>query len=200
MDYMDGGTLSDSRSFSESSLALIAKQVLKGLEYLRANNIAHLDIKPSNLLVDSDFNVKISDFGVSMIVKDREDVKRACSVGTSGYMSPERLDSSRYECDKDDVYAGDVWSLGVTLLELFVGYYPFCCCSEEEEKKPMSLMEIVVLLFVDDDDRLESLCRPEGASEEFVEFIKCCLEKNPKKRWTVSQLLLHPFLMNRSSI
>ncbi|KAH7570386.1 hypothetical protein JRO89_XS05G0098400 [Xanthoceras sorbifolium] len=198
MEYMDAGTLdavlkTNGRPFSESSLVHIAYQVLKGLQYLHACNIVHLDIKPSNLLVDKDLNVKIADFGASKIMHFHETNKpNSCDwtyVGTYAYMSPERLEySCRY--DPKYVYAGDVWSLGVTLLELFVGHFPFF----PPEKKP-SWMDLVLMTCVG-----EPPCVPkELASDEFVSFIKCCLEKDPSKRWTASQLLSHPYVSRLGS-
>ncbi|XP_031268406.1 mitogen-activated protein kinase kinase 9-like [Pistacia vera] len=188
MDHMDAGTLGSllktNGPFSKSSIAHIAYQVLNGLQYLHAGNIVHLDIKPSNLLVDKRLNVKIADFGVSQIVHEHETPKSFCSyVGTYAYMSPERLDSSRY--DPKYVYAGDVWSLGVTLLELCVGHFPFF----PPEKKPSWMEVALVTCFGEPTSNI-----PETATGEFLSFIKCCLEKEPGKRWTVLKLLSHPFV------
>ncbi|TXG56172.1 hypothetical protein EZV62_017485 [Acer yangbiense] len=195
MEYMDGGTLDTRRSFSESSLAHIAYQVLKGLEYLHACKIVHLDIKPSNLLVDRDLNVKIADFGVSKIISYVHGSDNYCDsadVGTYAYMSPERLDRDSCRYDPKYVYAGDVWSLGVTLLELFVGHFPFF----PPEKKSISWMDLVMVTCLGEPPL--SWCIPEEASEELVSFIKCCLEKDPSKRWMASQLLKHPYVLSRS--
>jgi serine/threonine protein kinase len=191
MEYMDAGTLDGifraNGPFSETSLAHIAYQVLNGLKYLHEHNIVHLDIKPSNLLVSKDMKVKIADFGVSKIVHGI--VSRAATnyhnmcEGTHAYMSPERLDSHTF--GSGCVYAGDVWSLGVTLLELHVGHFPFFPAG----KKPTNWMELVLVICFG-----ESPSFPKEASEEFRSFIKCCLEKEPSKRWTVSQLLSHPYV------
>lgn len=188
MEYMDAGTLDTllktNGPFTESSLAHIAYQVLHGLKYLHACNIVHLDIKPSNLLVNKDMKVKIGDFGVSKIIHGIGTTPTCHNFceGTRAYMSPERLDSHTY--GSVCAYAGDVWSLGVTLLELYVGHFPFF----PPEKRP-SWMELFLMICCE-----EFPCLPKEASEEFQSFIKCCLEKEPSKRWTVSQLLSHPYV------
>ncbi|MBA0550981.1 hypothetical protein Golob_021886 [Gossypium lobatum] len=191
MKYMDAGTLDTlvkaNGPFSESSISHIAYQVLSGLNYLHAFNIVHLDIKPSNLLVDQSMNVKICDFGVSKIIREHElpefwDIY----VGTYAYMSPERLDSNGY--NSRYVFAADIWSLGVTLLEFYVGHFPFLPTGE----KP-NWMQLVLLMRFGDAPSL-----PKEASEDFRSFINCCLQKEPSKRWTASQLLSHPFICMNS--
>lgn len=191
MEYMDAGTLDTilraNGPFSETSLAHIAYQILSGLNYLHEHNIVHLDIKPSNLLVSKDMKVKIADFGVSKFVhgigtRAATNYHSMCQ-GTQAYMSPERLDSHAF--GSGSVYAGDVWSLGVTLLELYVGHFPFF----PADKRPSNWMELVLVVCYG-----EFPSFPEEASEEFRSFIKCCLEKSPSKRWTVSQLLSHPYV------
>ncbi|OAY34442.1 mitogen-activated protein kinase kinase 7 [Manihot esculenta] len=188
MEYMDAGTLDTvlraNGPFSETLLAHVAHQALNGLSYLHSCNIVHLDIKPSNLLVSKDMNVKIGDFGVSRIVNDTSSTTydNLGSQGTYAYMSPERLDSQRF--GSGDVCAGDVWSLGVSLWELYVGHFPFF----QAGKRP-SWMEVVMVICFG-----EFPCLPKQASREFGNFLECCLEREPSKRWTVSQLLSHPFV------
>ncbi|XWS63749.1 hypothetical protein CRYUN_Cryun06bG0128500 [Craigia yunnanensis] len=187
MKYMDAGTLDTlvkaNGPFSESSIAHIAYQVLSGLNYLHAFSIVHLDIKPSNLLVDKNMNVKIGDFGVSKIMREYEapDYGDIC-VGTYAYMSPERLDSNSY--DSRYVHATDIWSLGVTLLELYVGHFPFL----PPGKKPNWMQLVLITCFG------EAPSLPKEASEEFRSFISCCLQKEPSKRCTALQLLSHPYI------
>ncbi|KAJ0048846.1 hypothetical protein Pint_16860 [Pistacia integerrima] len=186
MEYMDAGTLDTllqkKWTFSEQKLAHIAAQILKGLSYLHAHKIIHRDIKPSNLLVNSHMQVKISDFGVSKIMCRSLD---ACNsyVGTCAYMSPERFDPETYGGNYNG-YAGDIWSLGLTLLELYLGHFPFL----QPGQRPDWATLMCAICFGDP----PSL--PDGVSEEFRSFIECCLQKESSKRWTASQLLNHPFL------
>ncbi|KDP26672.1 hypothetical protein JCGZ_17830 [Jatropha curcas] len=197
MEYMDGGTLDTALSsngpFPEALLVDVAKQVLNGLNYLHAHNIVHLDIKPSNLLISNGMKVKIGDFGVSRIVNDNDtrNYENLGSRGTYAYMSPERLDSQTF--GSGYVYAGDVWSLGVSLWELYVGHFPFF---EDARTTRPSWMELVMVICYG-----EFPCLPNKASQEFGSFLKCCLEREPSKRWNVSQLLSHPFIgMEREAI
>lgn len=186
MEYMDAGTLETllqkNGTFSEQELANIAAQILKGLSYLHAHKIIHRDIKPSNLLVNSNMQVKISDFGVSKIMCRSLD---ACNsyVGTCAYMSPERFDPETYGGNYNG-YAGDIWSLGLTLLELYLGHFPFL----QPGQRPDWATLMCAICFGDP----PSL--PDGVSEEFRSFIECCLQKESSTRWTASQLLNHPFL------
>ncbi|KAF2307066.1 hypothetical protein GH714_024653 [Hevea brasiliensis] len=187
MEHMDAGTLDTvlraNGPFHETLIAHIAYQALNGLSYLHACSIVHLDIKPSNLLVSKDMKVKIGDFGVSRIVDSgMTSHDNLGSQGTYAYMSPERLDSQTF--GSMYIYAGDVWSLGVTLWELYVGYFPFFPAG----KRP-SWMEVAMVICFG-----EFPSFPKQASQEFRSFLKCCLEREPSKRWTVSQLLSHPFV------
>ncbi|CAN8269610.1 unnamed protein product [Cochlearia groenlandica] len=195
MEYMDQGTVESLRgeNITEENLASIARLVLLGLGYLHGLKIVHRDIKPANLLRNSKQEVKIADFGVSKIMVKSLD-KCNSFTGTCAYMSPERFDSDQArddeeeEEDKANVYAGDIWSFGVTMLELFLGYFPLlprgckldwptlmcAICFEEAPKAP------------------------EECSDEFKSFIDCCLRKKASERWTASQLLGHPFLARQA--
>ncbi|KAM7479604.1 hypothetical protein LguiA_027817 [Lonicera macranthoides] len=188
MEYMNSGTLETFKgTLSETSLANIARQVLNGLNYLHSHKIIHRDIKPSNLLVNEDMEVKISDFGVSKIMCRTLD---ACNsyVGTCAYMSPERFDPDSYGANYNG-YAGDIWSLGLTMLELYMGHFPFLPAGQRPDWATL----MCAICFG------EPPVLPEGASEEFRSFIDCCLQKDSTKRWTASQLLSHPFVVCNNS-
>jgi serine/threonine protein kinase len=191
MEYMNAGTLDSLLktvgTFTEYSLANIARQVLNGLNYLHSHKIIHRDIKPSNLLVNKEMEVKISDFGVSKIMCRTFD---ACNsyVGTCAYMSPERFDPDSYGVNYNG-YAGDIWSLGLTMLELFMGHFPFLPAGQRPDWATL----MCAICFG------EPPVLPDGASEEFGSFIECCLQKDSTKRWTASQLLSHPFVVCNNS-
>ena len=94
-------------------------QVLKGLDYLhRKMKVIHRDIKPSNLLLNSKGQIKIADFGVSGKMLHTNDSKSSW-VGTLMYMSPERFRGEHYNANTD------IWSLGLTIMECALGYYPY---------------------------------------------------------------------------
>lgn len=186
MEYMDLGTLDsvlrEKGLFSENMLVDVARQLLNGLNYLHGLKIVHRDIKPSNLLVNKNLQVKIADFGVSKIVCRSLE---ACNsfVGTCAYMSPERFDPDRYGGSYNG-FSADIWSFGLTLLELYLGYFPLL----QPGQRPDWATLMCAVVFG------EPPSLPEGASEEFKNFIECCLQKDSTKRWTASQLLSHPFV------
>ncbi|ESQ49427.1 hypothetical protein EUTSA_v10021961mg [Eutrema salsugineum] len=186
MEYMDLGTL-ESLVVTEDQLALIARQVLKGLNYLHELKIVHRDIKPANLLRNSKQEVKIADFGVSKIVVKSLD-KCNSFTGTCAYMSPERFDSEAAGAEEEsesNVYAGDIWSFGLTMLEILVGYFPLL---PQGQKLDWCTLMCAVCFG-------EPPKAPEECSDELKSFIDCCLRKKPSERWTASQLLSHPFLL-----
>ncbi|KAA0202519.1 hypothetical protein HAZT_HAZT007356 [Hyalella azteca] len=120
MEYMDGGSLDlllkQAIRIPELVLANVSATVLKGLAYLREKHqIIHRDVKPSNILVNSRGEVKICDFGVSGQLIDS---MANTFVGTRSYMSPERLNGDHYSV------ASDIWSLGLSLVEMAIGMYP----------------------------------------------------------------------------
>ncbi|TKY44835.1 Mitogen-activated protein kinase kinase 9 [Spatholobus suberectus] len=186
MEYMDGGTLEtalrDGGTFSEDRLAAVARDVLGGLACLHGRSIAHRDIKPANVLVNSEGHVKIADFGVSKLMCR---TLEACNsyVGTCAYMSPERFDPEAYGGNYNG-FASDIWSLGLTLFELYVGHFPFL----QAGQRPDWATLMCAICFGDP----PSL--PETASPEFRSFVECCLKKESGERWTAAQLLTHPFL------
>ncbi|GFZ08173.1 MAP kinase kinase 5 [Actinidia rufa] len=123
LEYVDGGSLEGTHIHHEPSLADLSRQILSGLHYLHRRKIVHRDIKPSNLLINSKKEVKIADFGVSRILAQTMDPCNS-SVGTIAYMSPERIDTALNH-GKYDGYAGDIWSFGVSILEFYLGRFPF---------------------------------------------------------------------------
>jgi len=188
LEYMDRGSLEKCGRMPEPFLAAVARQVLHGLKYLHAHKIVHRDIKPSNLLLNSARQVKIADFGVSRILSRTLDPCNSC-VGTYAYMSPERIDPGKND-GRYNGYAGDMWSLGLTLLECYVGRLPFL----ETGIQP----DWPTLMYLICDG--EPPAPPPTASPEFQSFIRCCLQKDAGLRWTASQLLAHPFLTQASQV
>lgn len=192
MEYMEGGSLQDvlrvQERLPEHVISGVAKRVLEGLHYLHGMQIVHGDIKPSNLLVNDKGEIKIADFGVSHVVEMTHEV-RGSNIGTCAYMSPERFDPERWGGDDTDGFAGDVWSLGVVVLECHVGRFPLIGAGQPPDWA--SLMCAICFA-----ERLEM---PETASPELRSFVRRCLEKDWRKRGTVAELLGHPFVKNRHS-
>ncbi|KAB2000461.1 hypothetical protein ES319_D12G233400v1 [Gossypium barbadense] len=170
MEHMEKGSLYDELrvrvKLPEDVVSVIAQRVVRGLQYLHGMQI-----------------VKIADFGVSKIVVGTRNACEAC-MGTCAYMSPERVDPERWDGGNADGFSGDVWSLGVVLLECLVGHYPLIGLGE---KPDWAALICAICL----GERLEI---PETASPDFRSFVRRCLEKDWRKRGSVDELLGHPFV------
>jgi mitogen-activated protein kinase kinase len=125
MEYCEGGSLDAvykriahlSGRIGEKPLRKIAENVLLGLSYLSHSRIIHRDIKPSNILFSRDGSIKLCDFGVSGETGPEDEAYTP--IGTSYYMAPERITGQKY------TITSDVWSLGITLLEVAYSHFPF---------------------------------------------------------------------------
>lgn len=199
MEYMDAGSLHDilcrRKRLPEQLISGIVKSVLKGLQYLHGLGIVHGDIKPSNLLANVGGQVKLADFGASWAVSGggraaAADGRGTCR-GTCAYMSPERMDPERWNGGRCDGYAGDVWSVGVVAMECCAGRFPLV--GEGEKLDWVALM--CAVCFGED---MESVVKM--GSPEFESFCRRCLERDWRRRGTVEELLLHPFLHKSQAI
>ncbi|XP_051229153.1 mitogen-activated protein kinase kinase 9-like [Lolium perenne] len=190
LELVDGGSLDSIKSrqgaFPEAALAEVAAQALSGLAYLHARRIVHLDIKPANVLASTAGEVKIADFGIAKVLSRAGD-QCTSYVGTTAYMSPERFDPEAHGGHYDP-YAADVWSLGVTILELFMGRYPLLPAGQ----KPSWAALMCAVCFG------EAPALSDGvASPELQGFVAACLHKDYRKRASVAELLAHPFVARR---
>lgn len=191
LEYMDASLLDISRaegvSLPEPVLGAIALPVLHGLVYMhREKHLIHRDIKPSNLLVDSCGNVKIADFGVSGELHETL-AKCASWVGTVHYMSPERIQGNAYS------YDSDVWSFGITMLELATARFPYP--HEHPDGRRLSFWDLL--------DAIVESPPPEAPahfSRDFHSFIGACLKKEPSQRVSSSELLSHPLLATHGGL
>ena len=174
------------RGVPENILASVTKMVLKGLQYLHnVRYLVHRDMKPSNLLFNSDGMVKITDFGVS---GDLESTKGAAAsfVGTVTYMAPERLNGDHYTSSVD------IWGLGISIVELFTGKHPFCGVLGPDicdgQVKFWKLVEHLQSKAPPVD--LEGCC----ASDLFFDFLDRCLCKGVNERASANELIEHPWI------
>ncbi|KAA8525853.1 hypothetical protein F0562_007708 [Nyssa sinensis] len=174
MEYMEAGSLHDilrvHQRLPEKIISGVARRVLEGLHYLHGMQIVHRDIKPSNLLMNKKGEIKIADFGVSRVVAGRREACDSC-MGTSAYMSPERFDPERWNGYFSDGFAGDVWSLGVVVLECHVGHFPLI---GPGQKPDWATVNVCDLLWREDGDAGDGIA---GVSELCLEVFGEGLEE-----------------------
>ncbi|EXX69208.1 Pbs2p [Rhizophagus irregularis DAOM 197198w] len=184
MEYMDAGSLDKlyGGGIPEDVLAKITFAMVKGLKFLKDSlNIIHRDVKPTNVLVNMEGEVKLCDFGVSgQLIQSRAKT----NIGCQSYMAPERIiqgDASTYTVQSD------VWSLGLSMLELGTGKYPYPVPDKNERVGLFAQLNAIV--------QGDPPSLPEdNFSAECRDFVAQCLNKNPQNRLTYAQLLEHPFL------
>ncbi|EFN82078.1 Dual specificity mitogen-activated protein kinase kinase 7 [Harpegnathos saltator] len=169
------------QAIPEDFLGKVTVATVKALSYLKEKHgVIHRDVKPSNILLDESGGVKLCDFGISGRLVDSKAKTR--SAGCAAYMAPERIDPPDPTKPDYDIRA-DVWSLGITLVELATGVFPYRDCKTDFE---------VLSRVVQDDP--PSLPQDALFSKEFRNFVTCCLTKNYKHRPKYHKLMEHPFI------
>lgn len=177
---VDAVMLELERPLTEPQIKVVCRQTLEALNYLHENKIIHRDLKAGNILFTLDGDIKLADFGVS--AKNTRTIQRRDSfIGTPYWMAPEVVMCETSK-DRPYDYKADIWSLGITLIEMAQIEPP------HHELNPMR-----VLLKIAKSDP-PTLAQPSKWSSDFKDFLKKCLEKNVDSRWSATQLLQHPFV------
>ncbi|KAI1469443.1 kinase-like protein [Daldinia caldariorum] len=195
MEFCEGGSLDSiykevkrlGGRTGEKVLGKIAEGVLRGLTYLHSKKIIHRDIKPSNILLCRNGEVKLCDFGVSGDFGTKGEANTF--IGTSYYMAPERITGQSY------TITSDVWSTGVTLLEVAQHRFPFPADGTEMQPKA-GLIDLLTYIVRQPIPKLKD--EPDANifwSDSFKYFIECCLEKEPARRASPWRMLEHPWMM-----
>ncbi|XP_066995531.2 uncharacterized protein [Anabrus simplex] len=186
LEYAPGGDLQtiidDNLVPFESDVVKFVRQLVEGLAYLHERKIAHLDIKPQNLVMMADFpdcDVKLCDFEISRVVLEGTEIREI--LGTPDYVAPEIL---HYE---PITLAADMWSLGVTTYVLLTGFSPFGGESDQETFCNISRAQL---------DFPEELF--EDVSEDARDFIRHLLVRDPSARPTAKECLRHRWFSNRA--
>ncbi|KAF2871409.1 dual specificity mitogen-activated protein kinase [Massariosphaeria phaeospora] len=186
MEYMDVGSLDwVSKTFGPirvDVLGKIAESVLGGLAYLyTAHRIMHRDLKPSNILVNSKGQIKLCDFGVS---SELEGSIAETFVGTGTYMAPERIQGSPY------TVKSDVWSVGLSLMELAVGKFPFGGGDNDADEPggPQGILDLLQQIVLEPAPKLP---KSDAFPSILEEMIAKCLSKDPQERPTPRELFDH---------
>jgi serine/threonine protein kinase len=183
LEFMAGGDLAtiiailreNSKFMNESQMAYITAETLKALSYIHANHRIHRDIKSDNILLGSNGEIKLADFG-NAIQLTHEQAKRRTMCGTPYWMAPEVILKQNYG---EEV---DMWSLGIMCMEIAEGDPPYMELSTTKA------------LFLISTEGVPPLRDKKKWSADLKHFLSCCLAKEGNKRPPAIELLQHPFL------
>uniref|UniRef100_A0A8D3C065 non-specific serine/threonine protein kinase n=1 Tax=Scophthalmus maximus TaxID=52904 RepID=A0A8D3C065_SCOMX len=182
---VDATMLELDRGLTEPQIKVVCRQMLEALVYLHSMKIIHRDLKAGNILLMLDGDIKLADFGVS--AKNTKTLQRRDSfIGTPYWMAPEVVMCETMK-DAPYDYKADTWSLGITLIEL---------AQIEPPHHELNPMRVLLKIAKSEPPTLE---QPHKWSQEFKDFLRKALDKNPETRPTAAQLMEHPFVRSVTS-
>ncbi|XP_064394786.1 mitogen-activated protein kinase kinase kinase kinase 5-like [Halichondria panicea] len=191
MEYCGGGSVQDiyhvtNQGLNELQIAFICREMLAGLEYLHERNMIHRDIKGANILLTDDGEVKLADFGIAAQLTQTLMMKRKSFIGTPYWMAPEvaaveRKGGYNQQCD--------IWAVGITAIEF------------AEKQPPMFDLHPMRALYLMTKRNFRSpgLQHKNKWSDNFHDFLRNALQKEPRRRPTATELLKHEFV-NRPAL
>ena len=175
MEYCKNGELFDyivsKKRLKETEACCFFQQIINGVDYLHKQGIIHRDLKPENLLLDDNYHIKISDFGLSTFYTKNNYLQTAC--GTPSYAPPEMLEGHEYNGE-----ATDVWSCGIILYAMLCGTLPFSESQEEIIVKKIKKHDYII---------------PNYLSKDAKDLLNHILIINPKERYNIKQIQSHPW-------
>jgi len=181
MEYMDAGCLTEildqfeHMQLTEEQIAYVCACTLRALSFIHSLHRIHRDIKSDNLLLGTNGDVKLADFGYAAQLTQTKQ-KRTTIVGTPYWMAPEVIRGQNYDTKVD------IWSLGIMVMEMLEGEPPYM------EFPPLRALFLITTKGV------PPLKNPQAHSPELQSFLNLCLEKSPDARGSADQLLAHPFI------
>jgi serine/threonine protein kinase len=186
LEYCASGSIIDlmlsmNRTFTEIEISTIMENVLHGLILIHSMNLIHRDIKGANILLSEDGYAKLGDFGVGIKLSNDSDYRKS-KKGSPYWMSPQVVKNKNYDMKTD------IWSLGITCVELCNGEPPF------SDLNPKNVMEKIAKF----PPNINDVINKNEHTEEFYDFVKKCLEVEPRNRPTAKELIEHNFIKKYS--